>query len=425
MSRFRASVLVIWLLVVICSMARGLTAEQSTPENLFKELKSLPQESGHFSAYYDLHGNANQSFQALMVGRFEFTTNICGELDFADAKSLPGYVASLYDVLATVKDPNSIPWLERRLAGSRRDEVFAHWLPHWRTYLRGAGTEEEKWLTGRERWAAFFLKWAKSETKPERRTAVLRTMQGWLNDHQTLEFFTQLEADSKTGDEDLLTAQLFLQQQGRNLDAGKLREAIKRLRNSEHGRKILLEYADEMKHEAFVPWLLETVEENPEEDSGNAQWILEAITFRRDVQGRVAWQKWAGAHGKEGRKVWMEKASSLLLELAKTNLPAAETFMNKAMYRWKSPVMLPTMERLADFKPLHSEIVGWINLTYNGAHHHTPLFCEQLRRLALRIQKERGQNLKDWAKRLMHNWDFLFEDRTTWEEFIHLSNSLV
>jgi len=89
MSRFRAGVLVIWLLVIY-SMVRGLTAGQSTPENLFKELKSLPQESGHFSAYYDMHGNANQSLQALMVGRFEFTTNICRELDLADAKSLPG-----------------------------------------------------------------------------------------------------------------------------------------------------------------------------------------------------------------------------------------------------------------------------------------------------------------------------------------------
>ena len=236
-----------------------------------------------------------------------------------------------------------------------------------------------------------------------------------------------MEADSKTGDEDLLTAQPFLQQQGRPLDADKLRKAIKRLGNSERGRKILLEYANEMKHEAFVPSLLETVEENPEEDSGNAQWVLEAITFRRDVQGRAAWQKWAGEHGKEGRKAWTEEASTQLLALAKTNLPAAQTFMDKAMYRWNSPIMLPTMERLADFKNhcISSEIVGWINLTYNDDYHHPPQFSDQLRILALRIQKESEPDLKDWAKRLMYNWDFLCEDRTTWEEFIHLSNSRV
>jgi len=406
-------------------MARNLTAEQSKPENIFKELKSLPQASDDFSAYYDMHGNANQRLQVLMVGRFEFTTNICRELDSTDAKLFPGYVAALYDVLATVKDPASIPWLERHLAGSRRDQIFTDWLPHWRTYLRGAGTEDERWFAGREKWAAFFLKWAKSETQPEQRTAVLRTMQGWLNDPQTLAFFVQLEADSKTSDEDLLTAQLFLQQQGQPFDAEKLQKVIKRLGNSERGRKILLEYANEMKHEAFVPWLLETVEENPEEDSGNAQWVLEAITFRRDVQGRAAWQKWAGEHGKEGRKAWMEEASIQLLALAKTNLPAAQTFMDKAMYRWKGPIMLPTMERLADFKPLHNEIVGWINLTYNGARHHPPQFCDQLRTLALRIQKESEPDLADWAKRLMHDWDFLFVDTTTWEEFIQMSNSRV
>lgn len=152
--------------------------------------------------------------------------------------------------------------------------------------------------------------------------------------------------------------------------------------------------------------------------------MLEAITFRRDVQGRAAWQEWVAVHGNEGRKAWKEQASFQVLELAKTNLPVAKVFLDKAMYRWKDPLMLSTMQRLVEFKPVHSEIVGWINLTY-GHHPHLPGLRDQLRALALRIQKESGDELEDWAKRLMQEWDFLYEDKTTWEQFIRLGNRRV
>jgi hypothetical protein len=167
--------------------------------------------------------------------------------------------------------------------------------------------------------------------------------------------------------------------------------------------------------EAAIPWLIEMVDDQPEETYGNPQWILEEITFLRDVQGRTKWRKWATDHAGENRIVWVEQASTQLLALATSDLPAAETFLEKAKYRWCDPLMLPTMERLADYTPLRSEIIGWINLTYRY-HPHNPQLKDRLRHLALQVQHGGEDELEPWARRLMHEWDFLYEDKTTWEE---------
>ncbi len=415
---------------VSCVLFAGLTgfifaADQNAPEQYFSKLKKLRQNTDHvFSDYYDMHGNACRSLQALMIGRFEFTTNVCAELDSTDPKSLPAYVAALYDVLATVKDPNSIPWLEKRLTGSRRSEIYDHWLSHWRTWLSGVGPQEERWFVRREKWAAFFGRWAEGETQPSRHTEVLRVMQAWLHDARTLEYFTRLEQNSNTSDEDILIAQLYLHQHGRAVDKVKLQETIGRLGKSISGQKVVLEFASEMRHEAFVPSLIDISEGSLEVNYRTAHQNLEAITFCSDVQGRAAWQNWAADHGSESRKTWMEQASSQLFDLAKTNVPAANIFLDQRMYRWNDPIMLTTMERLVEFRPLHSQIVGWINLTYSD-YPHLPQFREQLKNMAVRIQKDGEDELEDWAKRLMHSWSFLYEDKTTWEEYVRLSNQRV
>lgn len=249
-------------------------------------------------------------------------------------------------------------------------------------------------------------------------------MQGWCHTPQTLEFFARLERDSNAEGEELLIAQLYLQQHGSAPDTKRLRQTINRLQISKDGQKILLEFAEAMRHETFVSWLLEITEENPKTEFGDAQGTLEKITFRRDISGDEAWKKWAAQHGAEGRRAWLNEASSKILNLAKTNLPAAKAFLDKAMYRWNDPILLPTTERLTEFKPLHSQIVGWINLTY-ADYPHLPGFREKLRTLGAQIQNESEKSLEDWAKRLMLGWDFLHDDKMTWEEFVRMSNMRV
>lgn len=435
----------LWALI-ICVAASHVAAAQVSPNELFDQLRKVDQHVDRpSSGYYDLHGNAHPDLQALMIMRFEATASICHELDSTDRKKLPAYAAALYDVLATVKDPASIPWLKRQLAGRNRSEIYRHWLPHWRTYLRGAEPEEEKWLAGPEKWTSFFQDWFKDEKAAAQRTALLDTMRGWCHSARTIEFFKELERDEGTRAEDLLIVELYLQQHGNTLDSRRLQQAIRQTRSLpasdiDSFRKsrsqsafyvekhvpdsinpILLEYADELRRGEFVPWLLEVVQEYSGENYGDPQWVLEAITFCRDVRGRDGWQEWARTYAGGGRQAWLERASSQILQLATTNSPAAAAFLERAMYRWKDPLMLPTMQRLAAFKALHSEVVGWINLTY-GHHHHVPQLRGQLRALALRIQEDGEQGLQDWAKRLMREWDFLYEDKASWEQFVCQAN---
>ena len=390
------------LIVAFASAASSPSAE------LFTRLRTLSQTSGSLqSDYYDMHGNANEDLRALTVGRFSFTAAICAELDAANPRIHPAYVAALYGVLAKVCDPNLILWLEQRLSGNRRNEIYSHWLP-------GFGTSE-KWLVGAEKWSAFLEKWAEVETGQEHRTEVFRAMTR-LQSTRTLAFFTRMEKDPKAAGEDWLIAANYLCEHGIVLNSSRLRETIHLFGGSASGKEILSHYVNVLRNELATPWLISVVDQQPEEKYGNAQWILEEITFCRDTQGLDQWQKWAANHLSDGRSVWMREASARLLDLAKSDLPAAKAFLQKAIYRWHDPMMFPTMEKLAEFKPLHSEVVSWINLMYSY-HRHVPHLGDRLRVLALKIQGDDENELENWARRLMHGWDFLYEDKTTWEEY--------
>ncbi len=104
--------------------------------------------------------------------------------------------------------------------------------------------------------------------------------------------------------------------------------------------------------------------------------------------------------------------------MATTNVSQVDAILSKANYNWNDPAMLPHMERLATFKPLRSEIVGWINLTY----YEVPFLRNRLFPLAKRIQEAGNDDLKDWAKRLMQSWDFFGSDTETWEQYVRSSN---
>jgi hypothetical protein len=184
---------VVLSMLLMVPTVRSATA--ATTEQILKELKSLPQTDmrllGH---YFDMHGNANQELQTLMIRRFEATEAVCRAIDSVSVKSHPGYAVSLYAVLTTVRDPASISWLQRSLKGPKKREICDHWLSGWRVYLRGAAPSQTKWLTGREQWSKFFRAWASSETDAADRLRVLLAMQGWLHDPAMQDFFASLES---------------------------------------------------------------------------------------------------------------------------------------------------------------------------------------------------------------------------------------
>jgi len=371
-----------------------------------------------FSRYYDMHGDANTELQTLMIRRFEATNDVCREIDSTSIKAYPAYVASLYDVLVTVKDPASIPWLKRSLAGPRRREICDHWLPGWHQYVRGADPSVARWLTGLDKWSDFLRAWAIAETDAGDRLRVLQAMQGWLHDPATQSFFVALESGGKATDEELLLSDLYLRQHGKPFDETKLVAAIGRLGKSPAGSRMLLKYASAIRHEAFVPWLIEMADSDMKENFMTPQRALEAITFQRKIAGSAAWKEWYKANGRAGRAAWMKAAAEQLESLARSDMPAAKAFLSKAIYNWNDPTMLPYMERLAALKEFRSEIVGWINLTYAEA----PFLRERLRPLAVKIRDEGKGELEDWAKRLIDDWDFWGPSKETWREYVRLNN---
>ena len=200
-----------------------------SPTELFAHLRDLPQKEGFgFSAYYDMHGNPNDELRALAIGRFRFTAAICAEVNAMNSRDHPEYVAALYGVLARVCDPKSIPWLEQRLAGTHRNEVYSDWLPAFGT--------SEKWLTGPDEWSAFFERWVSGETRQQYRTRIFQTMT-LLQCPRTLNFFSGKERDSATQGEDLLIARGYLEEHGEKPADGRLKEIIDQIGGSASGKK--------------------------------------------------------------------------------------------------------------------------------------------------------------------------------------------
>jgi hypothetical protein len=246
-------------------------------------------------------------------------------------------------------------------------------------------------------------------------------MQGWLHDPAIMAFFESLARDAKATDEQLLIAQLYLRQHGRSFDEAVLRAITMRLRKSPGGARVILRYAAPIRHEAFVAALIDLADDGMEEEFVTPQRALEALTFQLEIAGRASWKEWYAVHGQEGRRQWMDEASSRLGSMAATNIPGARAVLSKAVYTWDDPAMLPHMERLAAFRQLHSDIVGWINLTY----YELPFLRSRLLPLASRIRQTGGDELEDWARNLMRGWDFFEQDKTSWEQYVRMSNMRV
>jgi hypothetical protein len=278
---------------VVSPGAKAATTGTTTTAEILRELKSLPQAVGlHASRYHDMHGNANEQLQTLMIRRFEVTRELCEQLDSVSVKTHPAYVASLYEVLATVKDPASIPWLERSLRGPHRKEIYDHWLSGWRAYMRGAAPMESSWLTSTDEWSKFFRAWASFETNETSRLCVLQAMQAWLHDPATEAFFTSMERGGQATEQELLLAQLYLRQHGKPFDGTKLAATIAKLRKSSAGDRILLRYAGSIRHEAFVEWLIDVADEKME-----AEFMTPQRALGRSLFSAISQANWLGKTG--------------------------------------------------------------------------------------------------------------------------------
>ena len=390
------------------------SAEEKNTESLIVRLRNLPPDR-----YYDWHGNEHDQIRSLLKCRFTVTEAVCKEIDRAARRAPHQYIEMLYYCLGYVKDAESIPWLEEKLRRDDSSVIHEKWLRRWGTYPRGAAHSQLKWLEQPDRWAAFFREQAKRERDSERRLALLKALAGWFHDPQTIQFFLELEKATETEGETLLLTQLYLYQHKRPFDTARLSTAIAKVRSQLRRNEALIEYASELRHEAFLPWLISLLPEASKTDSDDdspdlgikaddVQFALEKITFRLDVVGRQGWQAWYEKHRSLGRETWLRQAAAEFEALAEKEPKKAHDFFEKAVYRWNDRAMLPYVQRWVKYRFLHSNLIGWINLSYH------PFWRADLQPLAEQVIEGDHRRLERWAQDIARDLDFIKNDET-WE----------
>ncbi len=360
--------------------------------------------------YFDVHGNGCEELRLLMRERFAATSAICEaiEQEPPGSSELKG---ALFIVLGFVKDAASIPWLEERLDGPDAGVISRNWLGLWRGFLDSdAPRSDKKWLTGGDAWAAFFRRWIARPDALAARPALIRVLTDWFHDPATVATVEALEG-SLTDGEDILIAQLYLKRHGRAPDRVRLLQAMARLGGKEEGDRVLFDFARELKHEAFVPWLVAHADQEAARDA------LRATTFVLGIGGRGNWEEWHRRHGAESRAAWMAAAVKSFEDELALDEGSAATYLEKAVQYWNDILLLPSMERWAARPALERAIMWWVDLTYHPAHR------EPLRELAAAVL---APSSTDWALDIMKDLGFMESDpEDTWERHVRFSNSKV
>jgi hypothetical protein len=389
----------------------GVT-NMATPTQIIARLKP----GGSRDPLFDMHGNANQDLQSLMTLRFGATNDVMHDIDRMKGDShLASVRAALFGVLGFVKDPASIEWLrEKRRSDS--GSFYSDYLPTWKGRRDGFGGWE--WLTGRDRWIAFWLEAVQEERSPERRIDLLCVL-CQFDDASVVSFFKARRVEA-TDPKEVLLVESYLDAHALPANSERVAWAVSALRRSPKNNDFLISMAGGLRHEAFVPFLVgvsDKAEPNAYPPYYAAERDLQAITFECTLHGKAAWQNWYVAHGKEGRAGWTRSAvDTFRAELAQNPKDAAQHF-EKLVYCWNEISMLPFVEgTLAPHAEFHNAIAAWINLAYSDFDR------ERLRPLAERIGA--GGHIEDWARRLLQERGYISGRRNdTWAEAVGRANS--
>lgn len=405
------------LLCLPAAHARSFQVDEVT--ELLAELRSgrdSPPGLGR-SWYFSMHGNACRPLRTLLGHRFEATSRICAELRTLASTphddELSSHERALIHALGFVKDPQALTWLEESLADGRRRPQALAYVRTWRTFLRGASHSESKWITNPVRWSRFFRAQYDGESDRELRTLYLRAMQGWLHDAETLAFFRGLYRDTSALTEERLLAATYLHQHGEAVDEPFILEAVRELRVNPEGARLLREFAEQIRHPAFVPFLIAQLRAGIK----SAGFTLQVITFELDVSDPDDWSTWYRYNAHRTRKEWAALAGQEFLRRHAASPEDTDERLKFAIYRWKDPLFQPFALELAQHRELQQTLAGWINLTYR------PHWRALLEEVAQKLTQDGVSHINRHHQKLLEQNDFLPGDEFTWEEHIEHSNS--
>lgn len=374
---------------------------------------------------FDMHGNAVASLQKLEILRFDATEAVESGIDRMERDPKRAkLVTALYQVLGFVKDPASTAWLERKLRSPQRRSIYGSYLPSWQDSIGfGFGNNEGfggwPWLTGRDQWIDFFITTHDTESSADERVALMNILKGF-DDPAAMRFF-EAQRMTATDPREILLIEAYLHQHDVPVNGARISAAINALKIDPRNRNLLVGTADALRHEAFVPYLISTLdiaEQNETPPQYLSQYVLQDITFELDVEGKQAWNAWYSEHGAESREQWVQSAIASFKAFLKRDPVRAEGwFAKKASYRWNDLDALPLIrDDLVPRAEFHSDIAGWINMSY------TEFRRPQLKPIADELARHPEQ-LEKWARKLlMERGFFPRPSAVTWEQYVRSSN---
>lgn len=374
------------------------------------------------AALFDYHGNDHALIQRLTVLRFHATADVQNAIDrHENDESRKALVEGLYGVLGFVKDPDSIPWLEAKLASNQRPAIYEHYLWHWHseigmTYGYSEGAESWPWLTGRDRWIDFFIDLYATEPSKERRREHMAVLLQFGDPTAKAFFLAERRAPPEPGI--ALLVETYFHQNGVAGDAATIAAAIDALSPDERNHGLLIGTAERLRHEAFVPFLLGGLgysEFLP--SAAENRDVLRNTTYAVDVVGPDGWRAWYAEHKGQTRQAWVEEALQAFEERLIQDPCGAKQVFAKAIYAWNDLAALPLVrDVLLRHEDFHSGIAGWINLTY------TPFNRAQLAPIA-EVVARHPERLEEWAQVLLRERGFLPPERPeSWAQHVAYAN---
>ncbi|MUV14270.1 hypothetical protein [Noviluteimonas gilva] len=317
---------------------------------------------------FDMHGNANEDLQRLMQLRFGATAATEAAIDrMQNASRQEELVNALYHVMGYVKDPAAIPWLEKKLASQQRERVYEHLLPLWQYgFSNSYGVGDWPWLTGQDRWIAFFIAAHARERSVERRRALLDILEGF-DRPAAQQFFSDYRTSVRDPGERLLV-ETYLHDRGVAVDDARIAEAIKALQGDRDNRDLLLGTGYALRHAAYIPYLIRTfdVESQRTPDRYESRELLRRITLLDNLHTARDWRTWYAQHGDQTRAQWVAAASAELRARLARDPVAAKAWFEDRVYVWDDIAFLDVVRTELVLRPdFHDLIATWINLTYH------------------------------------------------------------
>jgi hypothetical protein len=410
------------LVAIFLSCVAGPAQAALADHGATRLVKLLEQEDPRY--LIDMHGNARGPLRQLEILRFKATPAVQAGIDRMESDPQRAtLVRALYKMLGFVKDPASTTWLEKKLS-TQRQSIYDNYMWHWQDGIGfGFGNNQGfggwPWLKGRDQWIAFFITTHNTEPSPDRRVGLMNILKGF-DDPAAMQFF-KAQRETVRDPREVLLIEAYLHQHDLPVDGVRIAAAINALKGDPDNRSLLVGTADALRHEAFVPYLIDTLdvaEPNVFPSRYLSQDVLQDVTFELDVEGKEAWSAWYSKHRTETRAQWVQSATASFKErLARDPVRAKEWFAKKASYRWNDLDALPVIrDELLPKADFHSEIAGWINMSY------TEFRRSRLKPIADELAKH-PETLEDWARNLMMERGFIPPPHViTWEKYVAWSN---